>query len=253
MNRRSSNLLASKGPVGTEAVALRNMKRNRQDFSYPDCGFVTPIEHSLLYATIGQPKLFPQTVIHDIIADEDFAQYLEVASDNHNDQLAVVASKQPQEQQRQEQHNNNNNPIVSYAQLSAILNLAAESWPSDSDIPKVLCKALLQCVVQYAKEHDLDRDVEVKELMQPLIKLNDRRDGRNAIATILPMYIGLGASMLTLNPACLWAGYAIGNYFNVKAAVQDSERQKKLQVIHTETNRAGDVEQASLLDETEHD
>ncbi|GKY97088.1 hypothetical protein MPSEU_000667300 [Mayamaea pseudoterrestris] len=232
-NNPRRGMLASKAPVGTEAVALKNIRENSKTFDYPPTGFTTPIEHSLLYATIGQPNLFPNSVIQSIMADEDFTQYLYV---RHDDKL----------------NNNPDGTKTSYAQLSAILALAAEVWPPDNDISKLLCKALLQCIVQYSDEHGLDRESEVRELMLPLLRLNERRAGRNALATLLPMYAGLAAAMVTLNPALLWAGYAIGNYYNIKAAVDDSGRQKKMQAICTETNRAGDVEQTSLLDETEH-
>ena len=226
-------MLASKAPVGTEALALKNMQQNSKTFDYPPTGFTTPIEHSLLYATVSQPSLFPETVIQSVMADEDFFQYLSV---RHDPKL----------------NNNPDGTKTSYAQLSAILSLAAEVWPPDSELPKILCKALLQCIVQYSEENDLDREAEVRELLRPLIRLNDRRAGKNALTTLLPMYVGLGAAMITLNPALLWAGYAIGNYYNLKAAVEDSGRQKKMQSIYTESNRAGDVEQTSLLDETEH-
>jgi hypothetical protein len=256
MSRRPFNkrMLASKAPIGTEALALKNMTNNGRDFHYPDTGFVTPIEHSLLYATLSQPTLFPPDVIKNLIADEDFSQYLAVRLPEDKSIRSL------QQQQRAQQSPNAtdegssppSSPSSSYAQLSAILNLAAEEWPADSEVPKVLCKALLQCIVQHAETHDLDRESEVRELMLPLLRLNERRAGKNALATLLPMYIGLGVSMITLNPAGLWAGYAIGNYYNIKSAVQDGGRQKKIQTISTEVNRAGDLEQASLLDETEH-
>lgn len=53
------------GPVavGTEANAIQNMARNAKHFAYPPEGFITPVEHSLLYSMIEFPERYPEDVV----------------------------------------------------------------------------------------------------------------------------------------------------------------------------------------------
>ena len=62
--------------MGTEANAIANMTRNAKQFSYPSEGFITPIEHSLLYAMIEFPKLYPESVVKSVIEEEEFDVYI---------------------------------------------------------------------------------------------------------------------------------------------------------------------------------
>ena len=64
--------------VGTEAVALKNIKSNASTFSYPENGFSNPVEHSLLYAMLEEPDIYPASAVLEVIEDEDFSQYLYV-------------------------------------------------------------------------------------------------------------------------------------------------------------------------------
>jgi hypothetical protein len=151
-SRRTNRARSSTKAVlqGTEAVAAKNLETNQQSFRYPATGFCSRIECSLLYAMISRPDVYPETVVQDAIHNEDFSEYL-------------VVAQELQSQQHEE--------VCSYAQLSAILALAAEMWPAplernNSDainISQTLCKALLQCVIRHAKEHDLERESEVQE------------------------------------------------------------------------------------------
>ena len=240
MWRGKSTKHKSRGPVGTEAVALENMKRNRKDFGYPSQGFVTPIEHSLLYAMISEPTLYPEKVVKDQIYEEDFTVYL----------VGKQVSKEP---------------VVSYAQLSAILALSAEKWPpqpqqeqDDDDsqqaaptsVPQVLCKTLLQCVIRHAEQHSLDREAEVQELLAPVERLATKRDAKAELAAILPIYIGMGATLVTANPLPLWVGAAVTNVMSSRVIAQEDERQN-MSSIASQTNRMADIEKASLLDESE--
>lgn len=233
---RKSTKHQNRGPVGTEAVALENMKRNRKDFGYPAQGFVTPIEHSLLYAMISEPTLYPENVVKDQISEEDFTVYL----------LGKQVSKEP---------------VISYAQLSAILTLSAEKWPpqqqqddsqhaAPTSVPQILCKALLQCVVRHAEQHNLDREAEVQELLAPVERLATKRDAKTELAVILPIYIGMGATLVTANPLPLWVGATVTNVMSSRVIAQEGERQN-MSSIASETNRMADVEKASLLDESE--
>ena len=61
-------------------------------------------------------------------------------------------------------------------------------------VPQVVCKAILQTVVRHAEEHDLERESEVQELLEPLSRLNDQKANQAGLALVVPMYLGLGAS-----------------------------------------------------------
>ena len=182
--------------VGTEAEAQKNQQRNARDFRYPKSGFVTPIEYTLLYAMLAVPQVYPIPVMLDTIAQEDFREYMLVRPpDNARDGEAEE-------------------DIYSYAQLSALMNLAAERWPpprtpaagseADADdhddegprrsVPQVLCRAVLQTVVRHAEENELDREAEVQELLEPLSRLNEKKADNAAWSVVVPMYLGLGAS-----------------------------------------------------------
>ena len=222
----------TRGP--TQAVAWENMRKNQKTFDYPASGFVTPIEQSLLYSMISEPNLFPQDVVEDHIRQEDFSQYLHVQ----------------------------NCTVVSYAQLSAIVALAAEKWPpppvnnnNDNNnkpgIPQILYKAVLQCVVRYAEANDLDRETEVHELLRPLERQADLKEGKRNIAIFLPYYLGITASLVTANPLPM----ILGSYATVGAVVGSSskqaEDQRTAKSLQRETHRMANVEKASLLDEEE--
>jgi len=180
--------------VGTEAQAKKNQERNAKDFRYPASGFVTPIEYTLLYAMLAVPKVYPEQVMLDTIAQEDFHEYM------------VVRPPETRRRHKEEEEEE----IYSYAQLSALMNLAAEKWPpppvegalngmpaedaARRSVPQVVCKAILQTVVRHAEEHDLERESEVQELLEPLSRLNEQKANQAGLALVVPMYLGLGAS-----------------------------------------------------------
>jgi hypothetical protein len=116
--------------VGTHAVALENMKRNAKRFRYPETGFDSPIEHSLLYAMLREPKIYPPSALQEQIKQEDYDMYI------------TIKDKEDR---------------VSYAQLSAVVVMATENFPPQNGIPtdvaQCLCKRILNCIVQYAEAH----------------------------------------------------------------------------------------------------
>ena len=132
--------------MGTEAKAMQNMATNAKHYNYPPEGFVTPIEHSLLYAMIEFPECYPEGVVKSVIEDEEFDVYLYVNEDDKNKRKARRNDSDTQEQDNEcggedgeESDPNNtatNNGIgngeerVSYAQLSALAALSAEKNPS---------------------------------------------------------------------------------------------------------------------------
>lgn len=216
--------------MGTEAKAVENIKRNARNFRYPPDGFVTHVEHSLLYAMLSDPKHYPQDVVKQQIDDEDFTQYL----------VVNTASSKANEED-----------VISYAQLSALLALSAEKLPpqknnEETSSQQKLCKALLQCVVHYAEEHDLDRAKEVQEFLQPVQKLAQKHESNAALSAILPFYVGYAASIITLNPVPMFVGATM-------TALSDSNtgEQQNVRGFASETSRKADLEKTSLLDETD--
>ena len=188
---------------------------------------------------ISEPTLFPEKVVKDQIYEEDFTVYL----------VGKQVSKEP---------------VVSYAQLSAILALSAEKWPpqpqqqpdddaqqpAPTSVPQALCKTLLQCVIRHAEQHNLDREAEVQELLAPVERLATKRDAKAELGAILPIYIGMGATLVTANPLPLWVGAVVTNAMCSRVIAQEDERQN-VNSIASQTNRMADIEKASLLDESE--
>jgi hypothetical protein len=151
----------------------------------------------------------------------------------------------------------------SYAQLSALLTLAAQKFPPPATelyeaapkdtIPQILICALLQTVIRHVEEYDLDRETEVKELLEPLTQLTVKKDAQQTVAFLLPAYIGLGASVVTGNPLPMYLGWAIGGAItaNDNTALQNSA--SNLSQLKSTTNRSADAEKAGLLEESDYD
>jgi hypothetical protein len=130
--------------VGTEANAIQQMKQNAKYFKYPPEGFITPIEHSLLYAMIQYPDRYPDSVVKGIVDEEEFEQYLYIKDDykitSRSRNRRMEESDRPNQRNEEVEesgdnlssnnfHHENNLDLerrVSYAQLSALLALSAE-------------------------------------------------------------------------------------------------------------------------------
>lgn len=265
-NNHTHNQAPTPAPIiGTEAFAASQLAKNRRDFRYPQSGFCTRVEYSLLYSMLSRPDVYPAAVVKDAIRAEDFTDYLWVVS--------TTTNNKDQSQQQQEPE------LSSYAQLSAILSLAADKWapppitssldgfnsnPStvnnnnnsdvhnsstaatttDLNIPQILCKALIHCVVRHAEAHDLDREHEVSELLVALERVTIQKGRQTALAAILPAYVGLGASILTGgNPIPFYIGYAM----SINAVANQERDLANFRDIATTTNRMAHPETASLL------
>ncbi|KAL7545660.1 hypothetical protein ACHAWF_009015, partial [Thalassiosira exigua] len=149
-NRRQRRLRRQRssagGAVGTEANALKNMAKNAKHFDYPEEGFETPIEHSLLYAMIEHPARYPEGVVKAEIEEEEFEVYLYVNDEkrrkpsdgdgegaggggDNDDRGEDEGSDQAGSERRPSantSHADGDERRVSYAQLSAIAALSAE-------------------------------------------------------------------------------------------------------------------------------
>lgn len=233
---------------GTECIALEQIERNRTAFRYPKDGFEQKIEFSLLYAMLSSPDTYPKEVVHTMVDEEDFLQYIHTT-----------------------------NGDVSYAQLSAILAYAAECNPADIratalanavtgggekkqdetdntkeviPVSQKLCKKLLRAVVRYAEQHEptLDRETEISELLTPVKRVAAKRIEKKELQAILPLYIGYSAALLTANPLPLIVG-AMG----MASAPSSQSEMDNVNTIITDSVRVADVERTGLLDEEEED
>ena len=243
--------------VGTQAKAQINMEQNRQDFKYPKENFITPIEYSLIYSMIQEgPEVYPEDVVLKHIEEEDFAMYMPV---QQVDSLMMSTTLAMNQNQVVDAGDDTIDDFathrVSYAQLSAILALAGEKFKPqqrDSDkpnsIPQNLCQKVLNCVVAYAKRYDLDREVEIKELLKPVEKRLVRTATNQEIRDVLPFYLGYTASLITLNPLPMLVGFTVMTQ-NSKNGSENLNR--NLNQITKATERRSNEEQTSLLDEPE--
>jgi hypothetical protein len=215
------------------------MQRNAKGFNYPTEGFETPIEQSLLYSMIAAPEVYPQDVVQTHIMEEDFDSYLTVKTKKENEE-----------------------PRVSYAQLSAMLALAAENFPppendeSNKDdqqqsIAEVLVKRSLKCIIRYAEVHGLDREAEVQELLHPVRIQSIKRSNQAGLKHVLPLYVGYTASILTANPLPVLIGLAISDGMEKSSGMREEEQ--NVSSISKTADRTSDVEKTSLLDEAEED
>ena len=264
------------------------MTKNASFFQYPPEGFVTPIEHSLLYAMILYPEQYPESVVRKEIHDEEFEQYLYVrdpaprqqqdsSSGSSRDRGHGVVNDVSMENPNHDANTNNNNhntlqstqeTRVSYAQLSALLALSAEKNPSTTaqervppsssnnpseqqpqlTVGQTLCRKLLKTVTKYAESQSLDRHREIRELLDPVEKRCQIRNEQAALKQLLPAYAGYTLSLVTGNPLPLLIGAAA--LVGKDPMVEENENVSGFRGMG---GRTADLETAGLLDECEND
>lgn len=236
---------------GSEAVAVESQRANAKAFKYPERGFETWIENSLLYTMVRESNIFPPDVVLTAIKEEEFSQYFfikqedqekdphddddnhgENDDDEHRDQRKLTAAE------------------VSYAQLTALLALAGEEWPSSSEVPQELCRNISKEIIKYANKHNLDREQELKELLEPLINYATGR-GRKQALRLLPWFAALAVS--TVNPLTFYATYMSMLSANFDTLVQGDRADRNTINMAEMGKKQGDVENASLLDENYYD
>ena len=201
--RQRKNQRGPSSVVGTEKAALEELHSNQKDFRYPAEGFEEKVEYTLLYSMLLNPDVYPEEVVKEFIAEEDFNRYLIVK--DARGQFAARSETATEIEAR-----------VSYAQLSAILALSAEKFPpkdrkgdsvmnsstrstskyDNKSISETMCKYVLKTVVRYAEEHNLDRQTEIQELLGPVERHAEKRNNKAALNQVLPFYIGYAATII---------------------------------------------------------
>ena len=283
--RSQQKKLGAPAVVGTEANAIKQMARNVKNFKYPPGGFVTPVEHSLLYAMIQYPERYPESVVKGEIDEEEFEQYLYVKDevsgsrrgeddDRRRNREGGEGSGHAAAASHPSNDNNDDERRVSYAQLSALLALSAEKNPSTAtpdghqasspssrssnnnnskdeqqvSVGQALCRKLLRTITRYCDSRSLDRQTEIAEFLQPVERRCQVRNEKAALRTLLPAYAGYTVSLLTGNPIPLLIGVAA-------LSVEDKMVEETANVSNFSSagSRRAQIETAGLLDECDSD
>lgn len=178
----------------SEMAASKALLKNARIFHYPQPGFVHKVEYTLLYNMMLYPKIYPKSVVMQEIEEECYADLLTVC--------------------------NTCGELTSYAQLNALLTLAIKNWSReytypvvkgntiDKTIPQLLYHKLIQTIIVHAKANDLDREHEINVFFKPMQRNNSKQVRRQFAAVLVPYYVGLGLSIVTLNPVPGLIGYA---------------------------------------------
>ena len=118
--------------VGSEALANAQIEVNAKAFNYPSTGFVTRIEHSLLFTLVREANIYPSATVIQAIVDENYSIYFYVRP---RPRTSIIEYD------------------VSYAQLTALLALAAEgTFQNKPNAPTVRDRMLMHqnvCVCIY--------------------------------------------------------------------------------------------------------
>ena len=231
---------------GSEAVAVESQRVNAKTFKYPPTGFENWIENTLLYTMIRESSIFPAETVLEAIEEEDFLQYFYVKEEEGDHRHRTLGEEDEDEDEDHTDPRTTKVAQVSYAQLTALLALAGEEWRSSSDVPQRLCKIISKEIIKYANKHDLDREQELKELLDPLIEYAKGR-GRKQALQMLPWFAALTVS--TLNPLAFYATYMSMLAANSEA-LNKGDRADRNTIDMTEMGKKhSNVEKASLLDE----
>lgn len=238
---------------GSEAVATESQKVNAKTFKYPLEGFETWIENSLLYSLIRESSIFPVETVIKAIDEEDFTQYFVIKQKEQQIPLKRINEDNDDEDEysseEQDPRMSSVVPVatnVSYAQLTALLALAGEEWSSTSNVPQHLCKTISKQIIKYANKNSLDREQELKELLDPLIVYAKGR-GRKQALQMLPWFAALTVS--TLNPLAFYATYMSMLVANSDALSKGDRADQNTLEFCEMGSRHANVEKASLLEE----
>ena len=76
------------------------------------------------------------------------------------------------------------------------MNSSTVSKHGNKSISETMCKYVLKTIVRYAEEHDLDRQTEIQELLEPVERHAEKRNNKAALNQVLPFYIGYAATII---------------------------------------------------------
>ncbi|KAL3933388.1 MAG: hypothetical protein SGBAC_010425 [Bacillariaceae sp.] len=259
---KRSNRTNGGGPIGTEAMIEQHLERNTKIFKYPPQGYWTRIELSILYSMILEPKIFPASAVCEHIqqAQEEFE--LAAARANNTDADADADASKQQENQPQhfmEPYLYERPPpgqytaqmTVSYSQFVALLVLAGEEWPAESKVPQTLCQSMVQCIVQYADRHGLDRQVELEEgLRKPLQQYSRKRGAKITLSSMWPVYLGAITTALTGTAVPLGLSYIASFALNEQHVQKESVSEENRMLYQLSMERAANPEHESLIAES---
>mmetsp|Transcript_12220 Transcript_12220/g.28662 ORF Transcript_12220/g.28662 Transcript_12220/m.28662 type:complete len:294 (-) Transcript_12220:1469-2350(-) len=237
---------------GSEAIAVESQQVNAKTFNYPEAGFESWIENSLLYTMIRESSIFPPETVLTAIDEEDYSQYFVIKNEE--------GVKREQIFDDNDEHSSGNHvdaddteikaAEISYAQLTALLALAGEEWAASSEVPERLCNAISKQVIKHANKYDLDREQELKELLNPLMDYVKGR-GRKQMLMMLPWFAALTVS--TANPLAFYATYMSMLAANSENFNKGDRSDRNAIDMSNMGNRHANVEKASLLDEDYYD
>eukprot|EP00526_Cylindrotheca_closterium_P012207 CAMPEP_0113632500 /NCGR_PEP_ID=MMETSP0017_2-20120614/16895_1 /TAXON_ID=2856 /ORGANISM="Cylindrotheca closterium" /LENGTH=467 /DNA_ID=CAMNT_0000543063 /DNA_START=68 /DNA_END=1471 /DNA_ORIENTATION=+ /assembly_acc=CAM_ASM_000147 len=236
------------GPIGTEAMIEQHLERNSKFFKYPPQGYWTRIELSILYSMILEPTIFPASAVCEHI--QQAQQEFNIARDDNDN----GDSKQPQHfmepylYERPPPGQYTAQMTVSYQQFVALLVLAGEEWPAESKVPQALCQCMVQCIVQYADRHGLDRQVELEQgLRKPLEAYSRRRGAKITLSSMWPVYLGAITTALTGTAVPLGLSYIASFALNERHVQKECVAEENRMEYQRSMERAANPEHESLL------
>ena len=144
---RSNSTTTTQQLVGSEQWAQLELQKNRTLYHYPINGFVNKIEYTLLYNMISYPNIYPIHVLHPMLLEEDYSLYITIndtestesrtesdsngSGNRKNTTAAASTSSTPNHTTTATTTTSDAllSSNCSYAQLTALLALAADKWP----------------------------------------------------------------------------------------------------------------------------
>ena len=125
---------------------------------------------------------------------------------------------------------------------------AAAAKNAELSIGQTLCRKLLKTITRYCDTHNLDRQTEVAEFLNPIEKRCRMRNEKAALQQLLPAYAGYTLSLVTGNPLPLLIGAAA-----LTGPDPMVEENSNVVGFRARGGRVGDMETAGLLDECDSD
>jgi hypothetical protein len=124
--------------VGTEQWAQQEIQKNMKLYHYPQNNqeFVHKIECTLLYNMMYYPNIYPVHVVHaKILEEDDYTQYIYLQENEEKRRSTTTTQPHTGSASSASSASTSSSslsssvPSCSYAQLTALLALAAEKWP----------------------------------------------------------------------------------------------------------------------------